>query len=107
MNRHLHRMALSTLVLTAATLVAAAGPVSAGAGGTLTVYSGRTPELIQPLLDAFSADTGTEIEVRYGDSADLALLIDAEGDQTPADVLISQSPGATGYLDGNGRLRTI
>lgn len=106
MNRRTQLIAL-TLVLAAATLVPAVGPASAGTGGALTVYSGRTPELIQPLLDEFEADTGIEIEARYGDSADLALLIDAEGEQTPADVFISQSPGATGYLDGKGRLRKI
>ena len=106
MNPSMRHLAL-TVVLAVTTLVAAAGPASAGAGGNLTVYSGRTPELIQPLLDEFTAETGIEIEARYGDSADLALLIDEEGDQTPADVFISQSPGATGYLDGNGRLRTI
>ncbi len=106
MNRRMHHLAL-TLVLAAATLVAAASPAAAGAGGTLTVYSGRTPELIQPLLDEFSAESGIEIEARFGDSADLALLIDEEGDQTPADVFISQSPGATGYLDGQDRLRRI
>ncbi len=106
MNPRMRSLAL-TVVCAVATLVAVAGPASAGTGGTLTVYSGRTPELIQPLLDEFTADTGIKIEARYGDSADLALLIDEEGDQTPADVFISQSPGATGYLDGNDRLRTI
>jgi hypothetical protein len=28
----------------------------------------------------------------------LALLLDEEGDRTPADVFLSQSPGATGFL---------
>ena len=107
MNRRRATLIALTLVLSVATLVAAVNPAAAGGGGTLTVYSGRTPELIQPLLDEFSADTGVDIEVRYGDSADLALLIDEEGDQTPADVFISQSPGATGFLDGHDRLRRI
>ena len=107
MNPRRTNLIALTLVLTLAALVAAVGPASAGEGGTLTVYSGRSPELIQPLLDEFSADTGIGIEARFGDSADLALLIDEEGDQTPADVFISQSPGATGYLNGEGRLRKI
>ena len=42
--------------------------------------------------------------MRYGDSADLALLIDEEGDQSPADVFLSQSPGAIGFIDEKGRL---
>jgi iron(III) transport system substrate-binding protein len=107
MKRRRSTLIALTMVLAVATLVAAVSPAAAGSGGTLTVYSGRTQELIQPLIDEFSADTGIDVEVRYGDSADLALLIDEEGDQTPADVFISQSPGATGFLDGAGRLRKI
>ena len=84
--------------------------VSASCGGSddvITVYSGRTSNLIGPLLDDFAETTGIDIEVRYGQSADLALLIDEEGDRTPADVFISQSPGAIGFLAGEGRLRKI
>jgi iron(III) transport system substrate-binding protein len=107
MKRRRSTLIALTMVLAVGTLVAAVSPAAAGSGGTLTVYSGRTQELIQPLIDEFSGDTGIDVEVRYGDSADLALLIDEEGDQTPADVFISQSPGATGFLDGAGRLRKI
>jgi iron(III) transport system substrate-binding protein len=75
-----------------------------GEGDRLTVYSGRGESLVAPVLERFSADTGIGIDVRYGDSADLALLIDEEGDNTPADVFYSQTPGATGYLAGRDRL---
>ncbi|MDJ0952109.1 MAG: iron ABC transporter substrate-binding protein [Acidimicrobiia bacterium] len=74
---------------------------------TITIYSGRTENLVGPLLEEFTAETGINIEVRYGQSADLALLIDQEGDRSPADVFISQSPGAVGFLAGNDRLRPI
>ena len=73
----------------------------------LVVYSGRTPNLIGPLLQDFADETGTDIDYRYDDSANLALLIDEEGDATPADVFISQSPGAVGYLDAAGRLSPL
>jgi len=89
-------------------LVVAVGAGAAGCGSgdddRLVVYSGRSRDLIGPLLDDFSEETGVGIDVRYGDSADLALLIDEEGDRTPADVFISQSPGAVGFLDEAGRL---
>ncbi len=98
---------LCAALLAASGLVAIVTTPASAADGTLTVYSGRTEELIQPLLDEFAADTGIAVEVRYGDSADLALVIDEEGKASPADVFISQSPGATGYLDGADRLRTI
>jgi iron(III) transport system substrate-binding protein len=73
----------------------------------LTIYSGRDEALIGPLLERFSDDTGVAIDVRYGDSADLALLIEQEGDGTPADVFISQSPGAVGYLAARDRLEVL
>jgi iron(III) transport system substrate-binding protein len=70
----------------------------------LTIYSGRTQNLIGPLLEQFNKETGIAIDVKYGDSAELALLLDEEGERTPADVFLSQSPGATGFLAGKGRL---
>ena len=73
----------------------------------LTIYSGRNSELLGPLLDQFSEETGIGIDVRYGQSADLALLIGEEGDRSPADVFISQSPGAEGYLDEQGLLAEL
>jgi iron(III) transport system substrate-binding protein len=78
-----------------------------GSGEALTVYSGRTENLIGPLLEDFTEETGVAVEVRYGNSADLALLIDQEGDRSPADVFISQSPGAVGFLAGGDLLRPL
>ena len=73
----------------------------------LTVYSGRNEDLIGPLVEMFEEATGIEADVRYGSSADLALLIETEGDATPADVFISQSPGAMGYLATQDRLQAL
>ncbi|MGH9113908.1 MAG: extracellular solute-binding protein [Acidimicrobiales bacterium] len=100
------RRTLAGLVLT----VVAAAPTLAACSSDddrLVVYSGRTRNLIGPLLDDFADQSGISIEVRYGDSADLALLVDEEGDRTPADVFISQSPGAVGFLDAAGRLAQL
>lgn len=75
--------------------------------GSITVYSGRSEDLIAPIFDAFEAETGIEINVKYDDSANLALLIETEGDASPADVFISQSPGAVGFLDGKELLAEL
>lgn len=80
---------------------------SGGEDRSLTVYSGRSEDLIGPLLETFTEETGVEVEVRYGSSADLALLIQEEGDRSPADVFISQSPGAIGFLAEAGLLRPL
>jgi iron(III) transport system substrate-binding protein len=76
-------------------------------GQTLTIYSGRTENLIAPILEDFAESTGIDVEVRYGQSADLALLIDQEGERSPADVFLSQSPGAIGFLAEDDRLVAI
>ena len=73
-------------------------------GRSITVYSGRNESLIGPLLDSFGEATGADVNVRFGNSTDLALLIEAEGASTPADVFISQSPGAIEYLGTRGLL---
>ncbi|CAN5787401.1 hypothetical protein BH23ACT10_BH23ACT10_18610 [soil metagenome] len=79
----------------------------AAAGERLTIYSGRGESLVGPVLDAFNEQTGIGVDVRYGDSAELALLIDEEGDNTPADIFYSQTPGATGFLAANDRLAAL
>lgn len=76
-------------------------------GESVTVYSGRTENLIGPILEDFTAETGIDVEVKYDQSSNLALLIQEEGDRSPADVFLSQSPGAMDFLDGDDRLATI
>ena len=99
---------MTTIRTTALFLVLALGAGACGGGGdSITVYSGRTENLIGPLLDAFTEETGIGVDVKYGGSADLALLIAEEGDRSPADVFISQSPGAVGFLVEQGLLRPL
>ena len=80
--------------------VAAAG--CSGSDERLTVYSGRSPDLIGPLLQRFAAETGIRIGVRYGGTAQLAALLMEEGGRTPADVYIAQDAGALGAVQAAG-----
>lgn len=90
-------------VLAIVSLAAACG----GGEDSLVVYSGRTENLVGPLFENFTEETGIDVEVRYNQSADLALLISEEGERSPADVFISQSPGAIGVLAGEGLLAEL
>ena len=73
------RMILAALALTTA-LPALADEVN--------VYSHRQPELLQPLVDAFTADTGIAVNVAFVDKG-MAERLQAEGDRSPADIVMT------------------
>ena len=91
-------MRLIAFLLGALVLVGTAAGCGGDDGGPLTVYSGREEELVAPLFDMFTEETGIEVEVRYGDSAELAATIAEEGDNSPADVFFAQDPGSLGSV---------
>ena len=55
---------------------------------TLNLYSYRTPQLLQPLLDAYTAETGVEFEVLHAPKG-LAQRLQAEGSNSPADLVLT------------------
>ena len=87
--------------------VAAAQDPSPEAGGPLTVYSGRSESLVGPVLERFEQASGVDVEVRYGDSAELAALILEEGDRSPADAFFAQDAGALGAVGQAGLLARL
>jgi iron(III) transport system substrate-binding protein len=74
--------------LIAAAWVSMAVLAAPAAAQELNVYTTREPGLIQPLLEAFTRDTGVEVNsifVRDG----LAERVLAEGERSPADILMT------------------
>ncbi|MDG2026113.1 MAG: extracellular solute-binding protein [Acidimicrobiales bacterium] len=84
-----------------------AGECAEQSGNEVVIYSGRTENLIEPVLDAFACETGVPVAVRWGASTDLALLVEADGDRTEADVFLSRSPGPVGFLESRDLLGEI
>ena len=96
-----------TVAVVSMVLAGAALAACGGGSDELTIYSGRELDLIQPILERFAEESGIDIAVRDGTTADLALQIDNEGERSPADVFLSQSPGAVSFLDERGRLAPL
>lgn len=59
----------------------------------LNVYSARQEALIKPLLDEFSAETGVTVNLVTGKGDALLTRLQAEGRNSPADILITSDAG--------------
>ncbi|GAB4516027.1 MAG: Fe(3+) ABC transporter substrate-binding protein [Roseibium sp.] len=94
------RPTLRTVAGAVALASASLAAVPASADGEVNIYSYRQPFLIQPLLDAFTAETGIQTNVVFA-SKGLGERIAAEGDNSPADVLLTVD---IGRLDGAKQL---
>jgi len=63
-------------------------PISSGLAAELNVYSYRVPQLLQPFLDAYTAETGTQFNVVHAPKG-LAQRLQSEGAGSPADVVLT------------------
>ncbi|MEI7804990.1 MAG: Fe(3+) ABC transporter substrate-binding protein [Hyphomicrobiales bacterium] len=83
-------------VLIRTVLLAAAASFAAGSAlaqtGEANVYSYRETKLIQPMLDAFTKDTGIKVNI-ISASSGLEQRIKTEGANSPADVLLTVDIG--------------
>jgi hypothetical protein len=55
----------------------------------LVVYSARKEELIKPIFDKFTQQTGIEVKFLSDDSPKLIARLESEGSASPADLLIT------------------
>lgn len=95
--------AVTFLGLTAVALLAA-GSASAE---TLVVYSARNEQLIKPVFDRYTKETGVEIKFTTGDAAVLTERLAAEGRNSPADILMTVDAGELWNAAQRGLLRPL
>jgi iron(III) transport system substrate-binding protein len=74
---------------------------------SITVYSARKEHLIKPLFDLYTAKTGVEIRYITDNEGPLLSRLKAEGEQTPADLLITVDAGNLWQADQQDVLRPI
>lgn len=77
------------------------------AAETVTVYSARNEQLLKPLLDRYSKETGTEIKLLTANEGALLARLKAEGQSTPADVLVTVDAGNLWLAAQQGQLRPL
>ncbi|RDB42083.1 iron ABC transporter substrate-binding protein [Halomonas sp. DQ26W] len=95
-------MRKTLLIATAIATTLLVAPLASAA--SLTLYSGRGESMVEPIVKQFEKDTGISVSVRYGDTAQLAVLLQEEGNRSPADLYWGQDAGAMGAISQAGLL---
>ncbi|MEJ2316990.1 MAG: Fe(3+) ABC transporter substrate-binding protein [Gammaproteobacteria bacterium] len=92
-------------VLTAVALVLT--PLLASASGEVNLYSARKEQLIKPLLDSFTEETGIKVNLVTGKADALLKRLETEGRNTPADLLITTDAGRLHRAKEAGVLQSV
>jgi|688.fasta_scaffold00603_56 iron(III) transport system substrate-binding protein len=95
-------IALVALIIGGATFASFSSDQSEEKITEVTIYSGRSEEFIAPFLSNWERESGIKLNVRYGDSAELAAQILEEGQNSPADLFLSQDAGSLGAVSAAG-----
>ena len=102
----MHATSLRRLIAAGFVAFAPLLPAAASADGEVNLYTTREPGLVKPLIDAFSADTGIAVNTVFVNSG-LPERVAAEGENSPADVLMTVDVGGLVDLEDRGVTQAI
>ncbi|MGP5119287.1 extracellular solute-binding protein [Psychrobacter alimentarius] len=74
---------------------------------TVTIYSSRNEQLIKPLLDRYTEKTGVKVELVTDSIGPLLARLKAEGQNTPADMLLTVDAGNLWQASQEGLLQPV
>ncbi|MDX1676775.1 Fe(3+) ABC transporter substrate-binding protein [Arsukibacterium sp.] len=100
-------MQMRSKLLVVAALSSALFSTAAVFADEVNIYSARQEELIKPLLDKFSDQTGIKVNLITGKPDELISRLASEGRNSPADLLISTDVGRLYRAKQQGVLQSI
>ncbi|NWG39387.1 MAG: extracellular solute-binding protein [Hydrogenophilaceae bacterium] len=98
MYRLLTKLALASL---------AAVSIQAAIANEIVVYSARNEQLIKPLFDAFTKETGVNVKFVTDKEGPLMARLKAEGSNTPADMFMTVDAGNLWQAAEEGLLKSV
>jgi iron(III) transport system substrate-binding protein len=110
MRFHLYRRLILGTVLFLPLSLAILAPLSGkarAADETIVVYTARNEPLIKPVFDAYAKATGVEIKFITDEAGPLLQRLIAEGEHTPADLLITVDAGNLWQASEKGLLQAL
>lgn len=97
---------ISLVAAVAAVAGLAASTVAANSAEVVNIYSYRQPDLIAPVLDAFTKETGIETQVQFLNKG-MTEKLEAEGANSPADVILTVDIGRLSGIAGAGLTQPV
>ena len=98
-------------VAAAAVALVALAPVTSGCGlvggPDLVIYNAQHEELMTEIVPIFEEQSGLEVELRNGKDLELANQLVAEGEESPADVFLTENSPAMSIVDNAGLFTTV
>ena len=92
-------LAIAATLVTASPLLGGCGMIG---GPDLVIYNAQHEELMTEIVPIFEEETGLDVELRNGKDLELANQLVAEGEESPADVFVTENSPAMSIVDNEG-----